>query len=220
VQAGLRSCDSTMARRRLCRTLVGTNRSLASRCRLPRPARPGEPRHRAPVHLPASSHPWIRPGAKNGVNAAGAFDRLRRRLAKHDEPHALDGPEFPDGLPARPPPIELNRNEEWLGDQEIHPAIAIAEQCYFELAATSAALTPKLLLKTAVHVYLQMPGAMRVTEAPALLVQTKSGDTVLVNYRLRQHYYVVDKLFDTAVLVVGVGTHQERVTVRRTGATR
>ncbi len=70
------------------------------------------------------------------------------------------------------------------------------------------------------HVYMQMPEAMRVTEAPALLVQTRAGDTALVNYRLRQHYYVVDKLFETAVLVVGVGTHQERVTVRRTGGTR
>ncbi len=70
------------------------------------------------------------------------------------------------------------------------------------------------------HVYIQMPEAMRVTEAPALLVHTRTGDTALVNYRLRQQYYVVDKLFDTAVLVVGVGTHQERVTIRRAGVTR
>jgi P-type conjugative transfer protein TrbG len=65
------------------------------------------------------------------------------------------------------------------------------------------------------HVYIQMPEAMRVTEAPALLVRTRTGDTALVNYRLRQRYYVVDKLFDTAVLVVGVGNRQERVTIRR-----
>jgi type IV secretion system protein TrbG len=67
-------------------------------------------------------------------------------------------------------------------------------------------------------VYIQLPEAMRVTEAPALLVQTRTGDTALVNYRLRQQYYVVDKLFDTAVLVVGVGTHQERVAIQRGGA--
>jgi type IV secretion system protein VirB9 len=69
-------------------------------------------------------------------------------------------------------------------------------------------------------VFIQMPDAMRVTEAPALLVKTRAGDTSLVNYRLRQSYYVVDKLFDTAVLVVGVGRHQERVTIRRVGAPR
>jgi len=67
------------------------------------------------------------------------------------------------------------------------------------------------------RVYIQMPAAMRVTEAPALLVETRTGDIALVNYRLRQRYYIVDKLFETAVLVVGVGSHQDRVTIRRGG---
>ena len=70
------------------------------------------------------------------------------------------------------------------------------------------------------RVFIQMPDTMRVTEAPALLVKTRAGDTALVNYRLRQQYYVVDKLFDTAVLVVGVGRQQERVTIRRLSAIR
>jgi type IV secretion system protein TrbG len=70
------------------------------------------------------------------------------------------------------------------------------------------------------RVFIQMPDAMRVTDAPALLVKTRAGDTALVNYRLRQPYYVVDKLFETAVLVVGVGRQQERVTIRRVGAIR
>ena len=65
------------------------------------------------------------------------------------------------------------------------------------------------------HVYIQMPEAMRVTEAPALFVHTRAGDVALVNYRLRQQYYVVDKLFDSAVLLLGVGDRQERVTIRR-----
>jgi len=70
------------------------------------------------------------------------------------------------------------------------------------------------------RVFIQMPDAMRVTEAPAPLVKTRAGDTALVNYRLRQSYYVVDKLFDTAVLVVGVGRQQDRVTIRRVSAIR
>src|SRR2546425_13228630 len=70
------------------------------------------------------------------------------------------------------------------------------------------------------HVYIQMPQAMRVTEAPALLVQTRTGDAALVNYRLRQPYYVVDKLFETALLITGVGDHQDRVTIRRASPQR
>ena len=70
------------------------------------------------------------------------------------------------------------------------------------------------------HVFIQMPEAMRVTEAPALFVHTRAGDVALVNYRLRQQYYVVDKLFDSAVLLIGVGDRQERVTIRRVAPPR
>ena len=69
-------------------------------------------------------------------------------------------------------------------------------------------------------VHIQMPEAMRVTEKSALLVQTRVRHTALVNDRRRHQYYVVDRLSDTAVLVVGVGTHQDRVTIRRGGTTR
>ncbi|HKN47997.1 MAG TPA: P-type conjugative transfer protein TrbG [Candidatus Polarisedimenticolia bacterium] len=64
------------------------------------------------------------------------------------------------------------------------------------------------------HVYIQMPAALQASEAPALLVQSR-GESALVNYRVRLPYYVVDRLFDTAVLIVGVGSKQDRVTIRR-----
>ena len=59
-----------------------------------------------------------------------------------------------------------------------------------------------------------MPTALQASEAPALLVQSR-GESALVNYRVRLPYYVVDRLFDTAVLIVGVGRHQDRVTIQR-----
>jgi type IV secretion system protein VirB9 len=65
------------------------------------------------------------------------------------------------------------------------------------------------------HVYIQMPATIQASEAPALLVQSRGGASALVNYRVRLPYYVVDRLFDTAVLIVGVGRHQDRVTIRR-----
>ena len=64
------------------------------------------------------------------------------------------------------------------------------------------------------HVYIQMPTALQASEAPALLVQSR-GESALVNYRVRLPYYVVDRLFDTAVLIVGVGRYQDRVTIQR-----
>lgn len=90
----------------------------------------------------------------------------------------------------------------------------------YQVEGANVPWKPVRVFDDGTHVYIQMPEAMRVTEAPALLVHTRTGDTALVNYRLRQQYYVVDKLFDTAVLVMGVGSNQERVTIRRGGATR
>jgi P-type conjugative transfer protein TrbG len=65
------------------------------------------------------------------------------------------------------------------------------------------------------HVHIQMPATLQASEAPALLVQSRGGESALVNYRVRLPYYVVDRLFDAAVLIVGVGRQQDRVTIRR-----
>ena len=70
---------------------------------------------------------------------------------------------------------------------------------------------------------IQMPKEMGQTEAPVLLVVRKPGDlwsdeeTVLVNYRLLNDRFIVDSLFDRAVLVAGVGSSQDRVTIERRG---
>jgi type IV secretion system protein TrbG len=70
------------------------------------------------------------------------------------------------------------------------------------------------------RVYVQMPAAMKTTDAPALMVQAGSG-TQMINYRLSGNdTYVTDRLFDKAVLVAGVGRDQDRVTIAYTGAQR
>jgi type IV secretion system protein TrbG len=44
------------------------------------------------------------------------------------------------------------------------------------------------------HVYIQMPGTLQGSEAPALHQQGRGGESALVNYRVRLPYYVVDRL--------------------------
>lgn len=63
---------------------------------------------------------------------------------------------------------------------------------------------------------IQMGNNISQSEAPALLVKTRQGEQ-LVNYRVREDRYVVDQVFNEAVLIVGVGRNQDRVTIRRTG---
>jgi P-type conjugative transfer protein TrbG len=69
------------------------------------------------------------------------------------------------------------------------------------------------------HVYIQMPAGMKSSEAPALMVAAGSGSQ-MVNYRVRGDYYVVDRLFDQAVLVAGVGRQQDRETIAYSGNAR
>jgi type IV secretion system protein TrbG len=68
---------------------------------------------------------------------------------------------------------------------------------------------------------IQMPEEMGQTEAPVLLVVRKEGswfsdeETVLMNYRLSNDRFIVDGLFERAVLVAGVGSNQDRITIER-----
>lgn len=56
-----------------------------------------------------------------------------------------------------------------------------------------------------------MPKNMSVQEAPALVVLDSSSNKNLVNYRLKEDKYIVDKLFDSAMLLLGVGSNQESI---------
>lgn len=68
---------------------------------------------------------------------------------------------------------------------------------------------------------IQMPNSMSQTEAPTLLVVRKDGglfsddETVMVNYRVQGDRYIVDTIFDKAILIAGVGSGQDRVTITK-----
>ena len=64
-------------------------------------------------------------------------------------------------------------------------------------------------------VYIEMPSGIAQGEAPPLFVIGPEGDGQLVNYRLRQNYYIVDRLFAAAELRMG-GEHQQTVRISRT----
>ena len=53
--------------------------------------------------------------------------------------------------------------------------------------------------------YIQMPDRMRVNEAPALFLVEQDEEPMLLNYRVKGSYYIVDRLFDGAEMRVGSG---------------
>ena len=70
------------------------------------------------------------------------------------------------------------------------------------------------------HVFIQMGTGMSTNDAPALLIGS-GGGTQMVNYRVVDgDCYVVDRLFDKAILLSGVGREQDRVTIAYSGEAR
>jgi P-type conjugative transfer protein TrbG len=84
-----------------------------------------------------------------------------------------------------------------------------------------AAWMPVRVFNDGSKTILQMPKAMAQAEAPTLLVLRKEGglftddETVMVNYRVQGDRYIVDTVFDKAILIAGVGDGQDRVTITR-----
>ena len=87
--------------------------------------------------------------------------------------------------------------------------------------AGSAPWKPVRVYNDGVKTIIQMPAAIAHTEAPTLLVVRRDGgvfteaETVMVNYRVQGDRYIVDSVFDKALLIAGVGSSQERVTITR-----
>jgi type IV secretion system protein TrbG len=68
---------------------------------------------------------------------------------------------------------------------------------------------------------IQMPESMTQTETPTLLaLREKSGlfaddEQVLVNYRVQSNRFIVDGLPEKVILVAGVGSDQDKITIER-----
>jgi type IV secretion system protein VirB9 len=80
---------------------------------------------------------------------------------------------------------------------------------------------PSRVFNDGTRTIIQMPDEMRQTEAPSLLVVRKEGglfsddEFVMVNYRLQDNRFIVDGLFDKAILIAGVGGTQDKITITR-----
>lgn len=85
----------------------------------------------------------------------------------------------------------------------------------------SISWTPVRVFNDKQKTVIEMPEAMAQTEAPTLLVVRREGglfeedETVQVNYRVQGNRFIVDSVFDTAILIAGIGDNQDSVTIKR-----
>jgi type IV secretion system protein VirB9 len=72
--------------------------------------------------------------------------------------------------------------------------------------------TPVRVFDDGTHTYIQFPAIVYHRDLPVLFVLNGHTEE-LVNYRSKPPYFVVDKVFQQAVLVLGVGSQQAKVTL-------
>jgi type IV secretion system protein VirB9 len=78
----------------------------------------------------------------------------------------------------------------------------------------SASWRPKRVYSDGAKTYIQFPKSISGQDAPVLFV-VSGGQNRIVNYRMKNDMMIVDYAVDKAVLVSGVGWHQQKITIRR-----
>jgi type IV secretion system protein VirB9 len=76
------------------------------------------------------------------------------------------------------------------------------------------AMRPQRVLDDGQQTYIFYPNDGRFREVPTLMIYA-DGKTEMVNFRVDGNRYVVDRLFDKGVLILGVGKKQKKVTITR-----
>jgi len=86
----------------------------------------------------------------------------------------------------------------------------------YRIEGDTAPWRPMRAFDDGAKVYIEFPSGIGQGEMPPLFVVGPSGNSELVNYRARQNYYVVDRLFAAAELRLGDKDSAKRVRIVRT----
>ncbi|GAB1715017.1 MAG: P-type conjugative transfer protein TrbG [Nitrobacter sp.] len=86
----------------------------------------------------------------------------------------------------------------------------------YQIEGDSAPWRPLRAFDDGNKVYIEFPSGIGQGEMPPLFIIGPSGNSELVNYRARQNYYVVDRLFAAAELRLGDKDSEKRVHIVRT----
>jgi len=127
-------------------------------------------------------------------DALAKWDKLKKR-----ERQSIDDNTFPS-------------TREYLGDLDFDYDVS-----------GEASWKPIRVFNDGVKTIIQMSKAMKQTEAPTLLVIRKEGgffsdaETVMVNYRVQGDRFIVDTIFNKAILISGVGNDQDKITITKKG---
>ncbi|EAI0963752.1 P-type conjugative transfer protein TrbG [Campylobacter coli] len=79
----------------------------------------------------------------------------------------------------------------------------------------NAPFKPLRIYNDGIKTYIQMPKNLKFYEAPALMILDSSNEKQIVNYRLKYDTFIVDRLFNKAILLSNVGSKQEKIKITK-----
>ncbi len=128
----------------------------------------------------------------------------------HSQYMARVGFDYPQDISARF--AEVNARME----ASIMPGAGIpADQLNFAFTVSGTARwKPTRIYSDGLKTYIQFPATISGQDAPVLFV-ISGGQNRIVNYRMNGTMMVVDYYIDKAILVSGVGSHQQKITIGR-----
>ncbi len=85
----------------------------------------------------------------------------------------------------------------------------------YKIDGDSPSWRPILAFDDGQHVFIELPPGIGTSDLPPLFVVGPSGSSDLVNYRIKDNFFVVDHLFDTAELRLGDKHSQKVVRIKR-----
>jgi type IV secretion system protein VirB9 len=98
---------------------------------------------------------------------------------------------------------------------ELAPGTVESMYFNYRLKGGDSAIKPVRVFDDGKKTYIQMSEATKNREAPVLVVIGSDGKQEMVNYRVKNDMYIVDRLFDRAQLVLGSGKKARKVEIQR-----
>jgi type IV secretion system protein TrbG len=111
---------------------------------------------------------------------------------------------------------EAEKQEKAAAERVVELPNTALENMYwnYEIKGGDLSTRPLHVMDDGAKTYIQMPAETIHRELPVLVVKGPNGSEI-VNYRVKDNMYIVDRLFDRAALLLGSGKHQAKVELVR-----
>ena len=120
---------------------------------------------------------------------------------------------FADARAAHAMAVERQQRATQQQEQE-QETVSVPRNMHYRVRGPDVSWKPTSVFDDGTRVFLLMPPGFRTTTAPVLYA-VRNGAEEQLNYTIRDSYFVVENLFEEAVLLTDVGSNQRRVTIER-----